>query len=237
MNGTFFASLAFQTLFLSPFCYVLLLCIAAFMVKRLRYVFFCFAALLAFLSSDFGKTLLLSPLEKPYETPQKVTFKPDAVVVLGGGANASSNSDSLSRTSFKRLVYGLALAKSKNAPLVFSGGGFIQRTGISEAQAARMSADMILTSYGFEHPLTDSLNGGFGLLLEQNSENTRQNAINTYRLFEKNGFHIATYAVDFRANKQPFLWIQLIPTFDSLDDSFVALREYIALIKTYIVDF
>lgn len=214
------------------------------------------------LSTQFVSNLLLSPLEDGFRKYEKITFKPDAVVVLGSGVNGYAPDSKLSLSAYKRLIMAIAISKKMNLPLIFSGGGFVQIDGITEAEAALESANFLADSFGFARPLSSSLNGGFGLILEDKSKNTIQNASYTFEImkkngisnpkiilvtsafhmkraktiFEKSGFKLMAYAVDFRVTKAKNPYIDFIPSFEALKDSFIAIKEYIGMLKFFLVD-
>lgn len=252
----------FNHLFLSPLLFVLLFFISAFFVGRARWLFLGAAVLFYILSTRIAAQSLLWPLENEFRKYQKIDFKPDAVIVLGGGANAYVPDSKLIAPAYKRFALGMALAKKMDLPLVFTGGGWVERSGVSEATAAVESANMIADAYGFARPSTTTLNGGFGLIVEDKSENTLQNAKNTIDImkqngvsapkiilvtsalhmrrakiiFEKNGFRATPYAVDFRTGQFDVSYLDFLPDFDSLANSFSALKEYIGIVKFFFVD-
>jgi len=225
--------------------------------------FFVFGAFLFYaLSIQFTSKLLLSPLEDGFRKHEKITFKPDAVVALGGGANGYAPDSKLSPSSYKRFITGVAVAKKMDLPLIFAGGGAPHIDGITEAGAALESANFLADSFGFARPLTSSLNGGFGLILEDKSQNTVQNAGYTFEImkknsilnpkvilvtsafhmkraktiFEKSGFKVLAYAVDFRAKKTETRYVDFIPSFEALTNSYVAIKEYLGILKFFFVD-
>ena len=51
---------------------------------------------------------LLWPLEDGFRVHQKIDFKPDAVIVLGGGANAYVPDSKLLSPAYKRFAQGMA---------------------------------------------------------------------------------------------------------------------------------
>ncbi|HOI84129.1 MAG TPA: YdcF family protein [Campylobacterales bacterium] len=262
MSASFIAAQVFHHLFLSPLLFVLLFFISAFFVSRAKWLFVGAAILFYILSTGLAAKSLLWPLEDAFRTHQKIDFKPDAVIVLGGGANAYVPDSKLISPAYKRFVQGMTLAKKMDVPLVFAGGGWIDRSGISEAAAAIESANVIADAYDFARPSTTTLNGGFGLLVEDKSENTLQNAKNTIELmklngisipkvvlvtsashmkrakviFEKNGFRVTPYAVDFITGKFNISYLDFLPSFGSLENSYTALKEYIGIVKFFFVD-
>lgn len=262
MSTSFIAAQVFHHLFLSPLLFVVFFFISAFFVSRARWLFVGAATLFYFLSTGFVAKSLLWPLEDGFRVHQKIDFKPDAVIVLGGGANAYVPDSKLLSPAYKRFAQGMALAKKMDIPLVFAGGGWIGCSGISEAAAAIESANVIADAYDFARPSTTTLNGGFGLLVEDKSENTLQNARNTIEImkqngvsipkvvlvtsashmkrakviFEKNGFRVTPYAVDFTTGKFDISYLDFLPSFGSLENSYTALKEYVGIVKFFFVD-
>ncbi len=262
MSTSFAIAQVFHYLFLSPLPFVLLFFIAAFLARKAKWLFVISAVLLYFLSTEFVAKSLLWPLEDAFRTHPKIDFKPDAVIVLGGGANGYAPDSKLTPCAYKRFVQGMALAKKMDIPLVFSGGGWIERNGMSEANVAIESANSLADAYGFARPSTTTLHGGFGLLVEDKSENTLQNAKNTLEImklngivspkiilvtsawhmkrakviFEKNGFRVIPYGVDFITRKFEISYLDFLPSFRYLEYSFRALKEYIGIVKFFLVD-
>ncbi len=262
MSHSFIASQVFNYLFLSPLVFILLFFISSLFVRRVRWLFVSFAFVFYFLSTGLSVKLLLEPLENEYRKAFLLNFKPDAVIVLGGGANVDVPDSKLCSTSYKRFVEALALAKKHDLPLIFAGGGFVQRDGITEAEAAKESADKIADSFGFARPSTATLNGGFGVLYDDKSENTLQNAKNSMELmrqngvekprivlvtsafhmkraktiFEKNGFGVTPYAVDFKTKPSKISYFMFLPMFENIENSICAIHEYIGLLKFFLVD-
>lgn len=204
----------------------------------------------------------MGSLENEYRKSAKIEFKPDAVIVLGAGANAFVPDSKLNQPSYKRFVEALALAKRMDLPIVFAGGGWAAHDGITEAAAAIETADRLADSFDFARPLTTTLNGGFGLLYEDKSENTLQNADNTLAImerngvtnpkivlvtsafhmkrakiiFEKKGFKVAPHAVDFATKGREISGFDALCGFGNLHNSFAALKEYAGIVKFFIVD-
>lgn len=262
LSPSFIASQVFNYLFLSPLIFILLFFISSLFVRRVRWLFVSFVALFYFLSTELSVKLLLRPLENEYRKASVLNFKPDAVIVLGGGANADVPDSKLDSISYKRFVEALALAKKHDLPLIFAGGGFAQRDGITEAEAAKESANRLADSFGFARPSTVTLNGGFGVVYDDKSENTLQNAKNSMELmrqngiekprivlvtsafhmkrakivFEKSGFGVIPYAVDFKTKPSGISYFTFLPTFKNIENSLCAIHEYIGLLKFFLVD-
>jgi uncharacterized SAM-binding protein YcdF (DUF218 family) len=105
--------------------------------------------------------------------------KPVAIVILGGGADVVAPEYGVSNLrpqSTERLRYGVWLHRETGLPMAFSGGvGWAQRDGQAEAQiAARIAAQ------DFGRPLK---------WVEDNSRDTRENAIRTLALLRADGIN------------------------------------------------
>ena len=102
---------------------------------------------------------------------------PVAIVVLGGGLEPFApeyDVSSLHHASLERLRYGIWLSRQTGMPLAFSGGvGWGQRDAKPEA---RIAAQIAATEFG--QPLR---------WLEENSRDTRENAIRTVALLRPAG--------------------------------------------------
>jgi uncharacterized SAM-binding protein YcdF (DUF218 family) len=235
---------------------------ASLFVPRAKWLFIFSAFLLYFFSTPFTAKMLLSPLENEFRVPFAIKYKADAVVTLGGGANAYVTDSKLGTVGYKRFMQALVLAKKHDLPLIFAGGGWAERDGITEAGAAKETADTVADAFGFGRPSTSTLNGGFGVIYEGSSENTIQNAQNTLGImkqntisnpkiilvtsamhmkrakiiFEKNGFDVKPYAVDFKTGASKISYLDALPRFDSLASSFDAMHEYVGILKFFLID-
>ncbi len=262
MGASLTASFIFNQLFLSPLVFILPFFILSLFARRVRWLFIFFALFFYFLSTGVGVKLLLGPLENEYRKSVKIDFKPDAVVVLGGGANAFVPDSKLGASSYKRFSEALMLAKKMDLPLVFSGGGHAAYDGITEADAASQSADKFADSFGFAKPSTTTLYGGFGVMYENKSENTLQNAANSILImrqggvanprivlvtsafhmkrakiiFEKQGFRVTPYAVDFIGTGVGISYLDALCDFKNLHSNFIAIKEYLGIFKFFLVD-
>ena len=77
----------FNAFFLSPFIFIALFIIAAFFTKGAKPLFVSFSIIFYLLSTGFVAKIALGSLENEFRKPEKIAFRPSAVVVLGGGAN------------------------------------------------------------------------------------------------------------------------------------------------------
>jgi uncharacterized SAM-binding protein YcdF (DUF218 family) len=262
LSSSFVAAQVFNHLLLSPLLFILLFLISAFFVRAFRWLFVFAALSLYFLSTGLSVKLFLEPLENEFRKAPVINFKPDAVIVLGGGANAYVPDSKLRADSYRRFVEGVMYAKKHDLPIIFAGGGWIDKDGITEAAAAKESADRLAEAFGFAKPATTTLHGGFGIIYDDKSENTMQNAQNSMVIikqntmqnpkivlvtsafhmkrakiiFEKNGFNVTAYAVGFYTDGQKLDYMSALPEWGNLRESFVGIHEYLGILKFFVSD-
>ena len=122
MSSVYIFSKLFTYLVLPPGIFILLFALAALYAKRFRLFFLANAIVFYLLSTSYVADWLLAPLETPFNKP--LEKQPvDAVIVLGGGHTQGVANLPLSSDAYKRMMWGLMVAKSNNLPLLFSGGG------------------------------------------------------------------------------------------------------------------
>ncbi|NPA28246.1 MAG: YdcF family protein [Epsilonproteobacteria bacterium] len=231
----------FTSFFLPPGIFILALFGAAIWARKKKLLLFILALFFYAISIKPISNYLIAPLEA-YEYKDNIT--PKAVVVLGGGTNEYDVIKSYPHT-FKRLIYGEIVAKKKNLPLVYSGGGLDK-----VKEATNVEADLKMINKTFNIYLTT--------YFEKESLNTAQNAIFTARLFEdkrlkkdiylvtsayhmkravlefKNaGFKVISKSVDFYF-EEPKNFYDYIPSIRSFEASYRALHEYIGIAFFYL---
>ncbi len=172
----FVLSKIFTYLFLPPGIFIIILLIAGFMAKRLKWIFFTASLFLYLISIKPVSNLLLHPLESFVYQDNII---PKAVVVLGGGVNPKDPLHANSE-AFKREIYGLLLSKKHNLPFVFTGGGIDK-----EAEFVKKDIEKI----------TDICECDIKSYYESLSADTYQNAKFTSLLFEKNHLQKEIYLV------------------------------------------
>ena len=260
MSTEFTLAKIFYYLFLSPLPFIVLFLIGSIFAARARWFLFGAAVLLFFLSSGFGVKVFVEPLEDSFRVREKLTFRPDAVVVLGGGANGYAPDSKLEPSAFKSFTEAFIFARKHNLPLVFTGGGWRGASGIIEGDAAKETAALFCDSLGFERPFTSSFYGGFGIIIEDKSENTEQNGKNTFLMmsqagfkqpkiilvtsaihmkrskliFEKSGFDVFCYAVDFASKPTKIDGYTWLPDYGRLSLTFSAIKEYVGMLKIFL---
>ena len=187
---------------------------------------------------------LLQTLENDFE-PRPVAAYPivDAIVVLGGvtGAPIPPRLTVEVNGAFDRLLHGVRLLKAEKAPLLVLTGGVISSlsgTDMPEAERLRTLAG----EFGV---------GDESLLLESDSRNTHENAVFTARLLRERkltrillvttashmsrsvaAFRLEELVViaaptDIRSVPRPLTLGQLIPKAGALEQSSIALKEYL----------
>jgi uncharacterized SAM-binding protein YcdF (DUF218 family) len=229
---------------------------ASFYAKRFKIIFLVFALSFYLLSNTFVSNFLLSPLEKPFNKSIDTNTSPIAVVILGGGDIPGSANLSLGNDAFKRAIYGLMLAKSKNLPVLFSGGGLNKKH--SEADSFMDSAKEISKSLDISMPISNNFHlGNFFLHVEAKSLNTFENAkfskekfkalgilkptiylvTSAYHmkrsmlLYKHFGFKVIPAATDFKiAHKPSTIW-DYFPNVNSFNKSYIALHEYFGVLS------
>jgi uncharacterized SAM-binding protein YcdF (DUF218 family) len=167
---------------------------------------------------------------------------PQAIVVLSGGTTrdgaASTQPDRIGSASLERILHARRLARLTALPILITGG---------------------VTVYGGEPEarlLRDVLEGDLATpveWIETKSRDTSENAVLTREMlqplgirrvllvthafhmrrahsaFERAGFAVTPAPHSFKAGPTRFGWLQLVPTFDAIASSRLAVREIIGL--------
>lgn len=187
--------------------------------------------------------LLLSPLENRYAPLAEEALKGSVVVVLGGGDVLNSpeygGHAALIDSGAVRAAYGARIALEYKLPIVFSSGAPLRKAGTeSEADAALR----FYSGIGFP---TERVT------LETKSRDTAENAAFTGKIigkgpiilvtsafhmaravisFRKAGFDVIPAPTDYRRNREPYRFIDFLPSASSLELSTVALHEYVGIL-------
>ena len=164
----FIISKLFTFLFLPPGIFIIILLLAYFFAKKLKFLFLFSAITLYLISIKPISNILLLPLENFTHNDNII---PKAVVVLGGGVNPIDKLHA-SPDAFKREVYGILIAKENSLPLVFTGGG-------TDKEAKYVKKDINL--------ITSTCNCKLKTYFESQSKDTYENAKFTSKLFKKIG--------------------------------------------------
>jgi len=229
----------FTYIFLPPSIFIWSFLIAGFMLKKFRWLFVSLGIMFYLISIGPISKLLMKPLENINTTSQKANL----VVVLAGG----SNEDDPIKTSpdaFKRLTYGMIIAKQKNIPLIFTGGGTKKP---SEADNAKKDINLFEKTFNF-HIKT---------YYENKSVDTVGNAKYTKQLIEKNnlpktiylvtsayhmkrsiiifkhfGFNVIPKPVGFSTHKKEhYNFYSFLPNMGALNNSYKAIHEYFGILS------
>jgi len=201
--------------------------------------------LLAF-STGAVSGLLLRPLEYRYPPWRGDETRVDAVVVLGGGMRAGSPDEegraALDPTALARVVAGFSLARRIGVPIIVSGGTTWLEAGAgSEADAAAR----VLERLGLPASM---------LVREGKSMTTWENAREVSRLlgggasrrvalvtsawhmpramlaFKRAGITAVPAPTGYLTEGRGLRLSDLVPGFASLQDTFLALREYLGIL-------
>ena len=255
MSSLYILAKLFTYLVLPPGIFIIIFLVASFYAKRFRFFFLANAIIFYLLSTTYVADWLLAPLEAPFNKP--LEKQPvDAVIVLGGGNTKGVANLPLSTDAYKRMMWGLMVAKSNNLPLLFSGGGTSKE--YLESDAFLDSLKELKLYLEIPTPTSKSLNTKeFSLHIEDKSIDTYENAklsklafekagLNeptiylvtsayhmrrSIRLYEYFGFKVVPAATNFKINaKQKDEW-DYLPNAHALYKSYVALHEYVGLLS------
>jgi uncharacterized SAM-binding protein YcdF (DUF218 family) len=201
-------------------------------------------ALLFLLSIEPVHDAIILPLENGY--PPLSGAQVEAVVVLGGGTYGSApdlqGRTGLTPEALKRLVSGATLARARGVPLFLTGGKVEKRTGESEAgAAARELADLGIPQAAIrveEKSRTTWENARFlAPMLESAGIRTVALVTSAYHMprgalaFRKAGIDFIPAPTDYRTQRTPYTAMSFIPSFQTLRETFGALREYVGLLQ------
>lgn len=206
----------------------------------------CFLGLtfILYLSSiSLISNLLISPLENKYRPPTQISG--DVLVVLGGGATLDTPNlngrGHLSPAAANRLLTCAQIYHRLHLPIILSGGRVYKTTGYEARIAAKILLDL-----GVPHDK---------IFTDDSSLNTTENAqyvkkiLNQYhfqrpllitsafhlpravRQFKKINVDVIPYPADYRTNvSYRFSSRQLVPSHEALNETGLALKEYIGLL-------
>lgn len=189
-------------------------------------------------------------LEQPYfDTSQVVNgveaLEPKAVVVLGGGRIRNTpeyGGDEVSEGALWRLRYGAVLAKQYDLPMIVSGGTVYPYELKTEAQmAARVLEDELgvntVWQEGNSRDTWQNAKQTSALLLSQFDQNEPVVLVtHAYHMrraqyaFEQAGVTVIPAATGFKSLKASGWVNDWLPQSTALDDSRVALHEYLGLV-------
>ncbi|HEX3047839.1 MAG TPA: YdcF family protein [Bacillota bacterium] len=194
-------------------------------------------------SSSLISNLLIHSLEYRYQPPRQV--RGDVIIMLGGGATLDTpnlhGQGHLTGPAANRLLTCMQLYRELKTPLILSGGQVTKTTGV-EAEIARRL--LLETGIPAER-----------ILIENKSRNTTENARYTKKLlqkyhyrrpilvtsafhmpravkqFQKSGVKVLPCPTDYRTRPSyRFEWASLIPSAGAMEETSVALKEYLGLL-------
>ena len=255
MSTIYILSKVFTYLVLPPGIFIVLFFLAAFYAKRFRLFFLANAIIFYLFSTTYVADWLLKPLETPFNKP--LEKQPvDAVIVLGGGNSQGVANLPLSTDAYKRMMWGLMVAKSNNLPLLFSGGGASKE--YLESDAFLDSLKELKLYLEIPTPTSKSLGTKeFSLHVEDKSIDTYENAKlskeafekvglkeptiylvtsayhmrRSIRLYEYFGFKVIPAATNFKIDARTKDSWDYLPNSHALYKSYVALHEYAGLLS------
>ena len=242
----------FTGLFLLPGLIVTSLLAAAWFVRhRVRRLLAALALGLYFLSIHPVADRMLASYEEPFRGKLVPLFA-DAVVSLGGG-NIRGNPLPLVDEAFKRHIYGLALAKERDIPLIVSGTGdegYDEYQGLLDTMRA---VRPLLKADDFN--LSDTYVDHYAVVPETKSADTYENALFTAKLIGKkdpvvivvtSAYHmkralrlfrlagiwnVYPAAVNFYTEPRAYKWSDFLPSMDALMNSYRAMHEFFGMAK------
>lgn len=256
MNTLYILSKLFTYLVLPPGIFIVLFLVASLYAKRFRLFFLGNTIIFYLLSTTYVADWLLAPLEAPFNKPLEKQQSVDAVIVLGGGNTKGVANLPLSTDAYKRMMWGLMIAKSNNLPLLFSGGGVSQE--YLESDAFLDSLKELKLYLEIPTPSSKSLSTKeFSLHVEDKSIDTYQNAElskvafekaglkeptiylvtsayhmrRSIRLYEHFGFKVFPAATNFKINAKTKDEWDYLPNAHAFYKSYVALHEYMGLLS------
>jgi uncharacterized SAM-binding protein YcdF (DUF218 family) len=172
------------SLLVYPLSLSLLLCVFALVFTRLRwdrfssYTLMLAVGWLYLCSTALFANFLSGTLERGFEPrAMSVVEKADAIVLLGGATRGDTPMGKLVDLNqhADRLVHAVALYKARKAPVVLLSGGSV---GDGRPEALQMKDVLEVMGVPVAH-----------VLLEKQSRNTYDNAVNSARILKDSGMH------------------------------------------------
>jgi len=179
-------------------------------------------------------------------SPDKITlqaFKPEAVVVLGGGIKKSKvfgENYTLESRTWARVFYAVKIAREFAIPILVSGGRVMAASPVSEAE---IMTDVIQTGYGINVRWRD-----------ERSRNTAENALYSHEIlsrqgikriilvtqayhmpralpqFVSTGFDVLAFPVDFMSDAYRTDIFSFIPSVFALERNFLICHEALGML-------
>lgn len=243
---TFFTASKILSLFVYPLSLSLLLCLLALIFLRFRLMRTSFYSLLLgvgwlyLCSTAIFANFLMGTLERDYSPrAMSVIDNADAIVLLGGATDGDTHMGTLADLNehADRLVHAVALYKAGKAPLIMLSGGGIEG---ARPEAQQMKDILAVMGVPARH-----------LLLENQSLNTHDNAVNSTRilksrhinrillvtsayhmrrslaLFEAEGLEVVPAPTDFQRPVAKQVVPGWLPTVGSLQRTTIGLHEIV----------
>ena len=228
----------FTYTFLPPSIFIWSLIIAGFLSKRFKFFFISLGIIFYLLSIKPISNLLLSPLENINISNKKANI----VVVLSGGSNPN---DILKNSSdaFKRLTYGIILAKQNDIPMIFTGSGIKKP---SEAENAKKDIELFekifdfkLKTYYENKALNTVQNAKYTkeLIKKENLSNKIYLVTSAYHIkrsiiiFKHFGFEVVAKPVGFLVENNDYNFYDFLPQMGYLMNSYKAIHEYFGILS------
>ena len=226
--------------FLSPLGIVLIFLIASFFFKRRFFVFLAFIVLIVSSNPIVGN-YLMQKLEYPYKPISISTIKEaDAIVVLSGMIHqvGDENYSTYEFSDPDRFFGGLDLIKeNKSDKIIFTAGqlpwtdnwepeGLILKNkaiSFGVPQAKILVTENVKNTFEESIAVTKLIPNNSSLILVTSAFHMQRSKY----LFEKQGFDIIPYPVDFKTSNAKTSLINFLPSVDSLNKASLFIRENI----------
>ncbi len=237
-----------EAILLPPGLFIILFLLGAVWLRKKSRVssilFVASAAFVYVLSTVVGVMIFVRPLEKQFTRSED--FKPDAVVVFGGGVVVTPYGYQLCPNTVFRLMTGVELALKYEVPLVLS-GGYLPGTG-KEPEA------VVMKEFASRYMQKDKI------IIEPAAVNTKQNAEYTMQIAKKYNFerfYLVSSAVHLKRSVSSFgetdleispypsnylydysvSWIDFLPNKDALNANLSAFHEFVGILYYRLLDF
>lgn len=246
----YFVKFIYNTFLLPPGIFIVLLfALSGWLYRRDRKVAIVLLAITTCfytVSTPLIGEALVRSLENRYSPP--TTIDGDIIVMLGGGSTLDTPDidglGNLTGSAANRLLTTARLHFKTSLPILISSGKVYSDDGIETQTAKRQ-----LIGLGVQES---------NIILEENSRNTAENALNTkqvltsnqysrpvlvtsafhmersVRNFDNNSIKTQPYPTDYKTNNHlPFYPYKLIPTIGGLTNTYTALHEYLGILALY----
>ena len=246
----FILSKLFTFLFLPPGIFTVLVLIGIVLLlinrRKIGIVILTLTAILIYLLSiEPVKDRILLPLENAFPYPGKAELDCEAIVVLGGGKVSHSPAEGMKAAVApqvaKRLYTAFKVWKVVNKPLIVSGGKVFKEDVEPESSVMKR----FLTNLGIPDK---------EIIEEDESKNTFQNGVFTYKILSKKGikkiclvtsayhmprsykifrsvgFSVTPVPADYRIDRASYSWSSYFPKMEYLYDSFSGIHEYVGIV-------